>query len=74
MQNMSSIIKSQNKKVINKDAKELNSCNWRIKSEWPLNDQCEVTDIIYNCTVLSPSKLNKAYFRNAEGDFKKTIS
>ena len=27
MQNMSSIIKSQNKKVINKDAKELNSCN-----------------------------------------------
>ena len=27
MQNMSSIIKSQNKKVINKDAKELNPCN-----------------------------------------------
>ena len=35
-QNMSSMIKSQNKKVINKDVKEPKSCNCRVKSESPL--------------------------------------
>ena len=36
-QNMSSMIKSHNKKVINKDVKESKSCNCRIKPECPLN-------------------------------------
>ena len=44
-QNMSSMIKSHNKKVINKDVKESKSCNCRVKSECPLNGQCQVTDI-----------------------------
>ena len=60
-QNMSSMIKSHNKKLINKDVKELKSCNCRVKSECPLNGQCQVTDIIYKCTVLSPDKPNKVY-------------
>ena len=68
---MSSMTKSHNKKVINKDVKELKSCNCRVKSECPLNGQCQVTDIIYKCTVLSPDKRNKVYFGTAEGDFKK---
>ena len=70
-QNMSSMIKSHNKKVINKDVKESKSCNCRVKSECPLNGQCQVTDIIYKCTVLSPDKPNKVYLGTAEGDFKK---
>ena len=70
-QNMSSMIKSHNKKVINKDVKELKSCNCRVKSECPLDDQCQVTDIIYKCNVLSSDKPNKVYFGTAEGDFKK---
>ena len=70
-QNMSSMIKSHNKKVINKDVKESKSCNCRVKSECPLNGQCQVTDIIYKCTVLSPDKPNKVYLRTAEGDCKK---
>ena len=70
-QNMSSMIKSHNKKVINKDVKESKSCNCRVKSECPLNGQCQVTDIIYKCTVLSPGKSNKVYLATAEGDFKK---
>ena len=70
-QNMSSMIKSYNKKVIYKDVKELKSCNCRVKSECPLNGQCQVTDIIYKCTVLSPYKPNKVYHGTAEGDFKK---
>ena len=68
---MSSIIKSHNKKNINKDVKELKSCNCRVKSECPLNGQCQVTDIIHKCTVLSPDKPNKLYLGIAEGDFKK---
>ena len=68
---MSSMIKSHNKKVINKDVKESKSCNCRVKSECPLNGQCQVTDIIYKCTVLSPDKPNKVYLGTAEGDFKK---
>ena len=69
-QNMSSMIKSH-KKVTNKDVKELKSCNCRIKSECPLNGQCQVTGIIYKCTVLSPDKPNKVYLGTATGDFKK---
>ena len=56
----SRIIKSRNKIVINKDVRELKSCNCRVKSECPLNGQCQVTDVIYKCTVLSPDKPNKA--------------
>ena len=65
------MIKSHNKKVINKDVKESKSCNCRVKSECPLNGQCQVTDMIYKCTVLSPDKPNKVYLGTAEGDFKK---
>ena len=65
------MIKFHNKKVINKDVKESKSCNYRVKSECPLNGKCQVTDIIYKCTVLSPDKLNKVYLGTAEGDFKK---
>ena len=70
-QNMSSMIKSHNKKVINKDVKESKSCNCRVKSECPLNVQCQVTDIISKCTALSPDKPNKMHLGTAEGDFKK---
>ena len=68
---MSSMIKSHNKKVTNKDVKESKSCNCRVNSECPLNGQYQVTDIIYTCTVLSPDKPNKVYLGTAEGDSKK---
>ena len=70
-QNMSSMTKSHKKKVISKDVKESKSCNCLVKSECPLNGQCQVTDIIYNCTVLSPDKPHKVYLRIAEHNFKK---
>ena len=70
---MSSMVKSHFKKVINKGIKELKSYNCRAKSECPLNRQCQVTDIIYKCTVLSPEKPNKVYLGTAEGHFKKLI-
>ena len=43
----------------------MKSCNCRVKSESPLNCQCQVTDIICKGTV------NKVYVGTAESDFKK---
>ena len=45
--------------------------NGNMQRECPRNGQCQVTDIIYNCTVLSPDKPNKVYLGTAEGDLKK---
>ena len=70
-QNILSMIKSHNKKVINKNVKESRSCNCSVKSEYPLNGQCQVSDIMYKCTVLSPEKTNKVYLGTSDGDFKK---
>ena len=70
---MPNMIKSHNKKVINKDVKELKSFSCRVKSECPLNGQCQVTGTIYKCTVLSPDKSNKVYLGTVEGDFKKRL-
>ena len=53
--------------MINKDVKESKPCNCRVKSECPLNGQCQVTDIKYKCTALSPDKPNKVYLGTAEG-------
>ena len=70
---MSRIILSHNKKNIAKNFKELKPCNCRVKSECPQNGQCQVTDIIYKCTVLLPEKPNKVCLETTEGDFKKGI-
>ena len=37
------------------------SCNCRAKSKCPLNGQCQFTDVVYKCTVLSPDKPSKMY-------------
>ena len=68
---MLSMIKSHNKKVINKDVKESKSCNRRVNSECPPNGQCQVTYTMYKCTVFSPDKPNRVYLGTAEGDFNK---
>ena len=67
---MSSMIKSHNKNVINEDVKELKPCNCRVKSECPVDGQCQVTDLMCMYTVLSPDKPNKVYLGTTEGDFK----
>ena len=67
---MSNIIKSHiKKKKFNKNVKELKPCS-RGESECPLNGKCQVANIIYKCTVLSPEKPNKVYLGTAKGDFK----
>ena len=58
-QNMSSMIKSHNKKVTNKDVKESKSCNCRVKSKCPLNGQCQVTDIYIYINALYHHQTNQ---------------
>ena len=65
------MIKSHNKKVINKDVKELKPFSSRGKSKCPLNGWCQVTNVIYKCTALSPEKPNKVYLATVEDGFKK---
>ena len=48
-------------------------CNCRVKSECALHGHCQVTNIIYKCTVLSPDKPKTVYLGTAEGDFKKRL-
>ena len=65
------MIKSHKEKVIDKDVGELKSSNCRAKPACLLNGQCQVTDIIYKCTVLSPDTPKKVDLRTAEGNFMK---
>ena len=65
------MIKSHNKKLINKDIKDLKPNNCRAKSKCPLSSQCKVTDIIYKRHVLSPDKPNKVYLGTAEDELEK---
>ena len=65
------MIKSHNEKVIDKYVRELKSSNCKVKSVFPLIGQCQVTNIIYKCTVLSPDTPNKVYLRTSDGNFMK---
>ena len=54
-------------------SKELKPCNVRVKTEYPLNGQCRVTDIIYKCTALSPDKPNNVCLGSGKSNFKKVL-
>ena len=51
MNNVSQIIKQNNKNVSNKKEKQTNPCNCRNKNGCPLNGNCKVQNVIYKCTV-----------------------
>ena len=49
--NVSSIIKSHNKKLINAENKQLTDCNCRKNEEHLLNGKCRSENITYKCVV-----------------------
>ena len=69
-ENISSIIKSHNKKVLSEKIESVIPCNCRVKNECPLNGQCQVKDIVYKCTVSTSVKPDRVYLGTAEGFFK----
>ena len=70
-QNVASIFKSHNKKLINMSIKNTLPCNCRKKHECPLDSKCRVKNIVYKCVALVYGYPNKVYSGTAEGDFKK---
>ena len=69
--NISSIISSQNKKLMKNNAPNTKPCNCRTKSKFPLNGQCQSQDRISKCTVSTSVNPDKVCLGTAEGDFKK---
>ena len=69
-QNVASIIKSHNKKLINTSIKNTLPCNCRKKHECPLYSKCRAENIVYKCVASVDGYPNKVYLGTAEGDFK----
>ena len=44
--------------------------NCRIKTEYPLNDNCRKENVIYGSTALTTFQPKKVFLGNAEGEFK----
>ena len=68
-QNVASIIKSHNKKLINTSIKSTLPCKCRKKHEYPLDGKCRPENIVYKCITPVHGYLNKVYLGPA-GDFK----
>ena len=69
-QNVTSIIKSHNKKLINTSVKNILPCNCRKKHEYPLDGKSRAENIVYKCIASVDKYPNKVCLGIAEGDFK----
>ena len=69
-QNVASIIKSHNKKMINTSMKSVLLCNCRKKHECPLDSKCRAENVVYKCVASLDGYPNKVYLGITEGDFK----
>ena len=70
MNNMASIIKGHNKKVLNNEKASSAGCNCRNKNNCPLDNQCLTTATIYQAKVFEPGKDDdpKVYVGMAESE------
>ena len=69
-QNVSSIIKLHNRKLIDTSMKNIWPCSCRKKHECPLDGKCRAENSVYKCVASIDGYTNKVYLGNAEGDFK----
>ena len=69
-QNVASIIKSHNKKLINRSIKNTLPCNCRTKHECSLDGKCRAENTVYKCVASIYGYPNKVYLGTKEGDFK----
>ena len=72
-QNVASIIKSHNKKLINTSIKETLPCNCRKKHECPLDGKCWADNIVYELVTSVDGYSNKVHLGTAEGDLKQSF-
>ena len=73
MENMGSIIKKHNKKILsNTPAISDDGCNCRSKDQCPIENKCLSSALVYNATVTTnDSSPGENYIRLTEGTFKK---
>ena len=69
MNNMSKIIKGHNKKVTSKSRDQRPICNYRKKTECPMEGNCQVNDVVYKCDG-ARALPKKVYLGFAEGEWK----
>ena len=70
-ENLSEIVRSHNKNVINGKTPTNLKCNCRNKSVYPVDGNCQQNDVIYKCIASTSVNPDKVYLRTAEGEFKK---
>ena len=63
-------IKGHNKKIVQKETQETLECNCRVKTDCPLNGDCNKENVIYKCTATTCIS-KKVYLGLIEGEFKK---
>ena len=70
-ENLSSIIKTHNKKVTKKKIPPRDQCNCKDRNDCPLDGNCQTSDIIYKCIASTTFNPDEIYIGTAEGNFKK---
>ena len=70
-ENLSSIIKTHNKKVTREKITPRDQCNCKTRNDCPLDGNCHTGDIIYKCIASTTVNPDKIYLGTAEGNFKK---
>ena len=68
--NMSQIVKGHNNKILYEKEKEVTRCNCKKKDQCPLNGNCQIKSVIYNCDIKSKSTTTKKYIGLTEGPWK----
>ena len=69
-ENMGTIIKSHNSKLVSLPGQQQQGCNRRIKNDCPLNGNCRRSSVIYKCDVTTPNHAKKTYIGLTEKEFK----
>ena len=72
MPNVTSIINSHNKRIIEKNNKNARKCNCINKNDCPLSNECLTTNIVYEAQITSTLRnyFKKIYYGTSEGTFK----
>ena len=73
-ENLSSVIKTHNKKLTNEKITPRKQCNYKNRNNGPFDGNCQTSDIIYKCIASTTNNPDKIYPGTAEGNFKESIT
>ena len=70
MKNINTIVQSNNKRLLQEPKTAQNQCNCRNKENCPLNNNCQVREIVYKAEVTSSNHMKMVYYGLAGNSFK----